>query len=651
MCGFIGIYRTETTSIIHPQALHSALNEINHRGPDEKNIWLDSQGRVGLGHTRLSIIGLDNGLQPISSDDGQMQIVVNGEFYDFEKIRSELQAKGHIFSTSSDSEIALHLYREYGIPGLERLRGEFSFVLFDGHQNTMILMRDRLGVKPLYYAQHDGAVYVGSEIKALLAAGVPAIWDEDSYTSRGFYLRDRSLFKGVNSVPPGHQLFITPGGIKQNCYWDIEYSSAEDLQKTEYSEKELIEQVHDAIEESVSLRLRSDVPMAVYLSGGIDSSAMLGMATKLSGTPMDAFNLSFTDMNDYDENKFARLAAERNGAKFHTIPVTQDDLADNFCKALWHNETPFFNAHGVAKYILSGSVRDAGFKVVLTGEGADEVFAGYPHFRRDMILFNNQNQDQELISSLTQKLQQSEAGYTGQDMPDDINWMLKQLGHGVSWLDNQAGWFKALEKMYNAETRQKFAKTAPYQQFFNQLDHRRIDGIDPVHRSMYLWAKSFLPNFVLTTLGDRMEMANSIEGRVPLLDHKLVELAARMPVSVKVKGSTEKYIFREAMKPYLPTELYTRKKHYFRAPPATLMQKGKLYQLVQDTLRSQQLEKLPFFDANKVRKLLDTLPKMSRQQQGLMDPMLMEMTSLCLLQEQFSISTDSGSFIKTKTAA
>ncbi|WDE06072.1 asparagine synthase (glutamine-hydrolyzing) [Thalassomonas viridans] len=640
MCGFIGVYRTDNTSVIHQAALADSLDEINHRGPDEKNIWMDDKGRAALGHTRLSIIGLDNGLQPISAEGGQLQIVVNGEFYDFEKIRAELQQKGYVFSTSSDSEIALHLYREYGIPGLERLRGEFSLVLYNGHQNTMILMRDRLGIKPLYYAQHEGALYVGSEIKALLAAGVPAIWDEDAYTSRGFYLRDRSLFKGVNSVPPGHQLFITPGGIKQNCYWDIEYSSAEELDQNNYSEADLVGQVHDAIKESVSLRLRSDVPMAVYLSGGIDSSAMLGMASHLSGTKMDAFNLSFTDMNDYDENRFARLAAEQNGARFHTIPVTQDDLADNFTRALWHNETPFFNAHGVAKYMLSGSVRDAGFKVVLTGEGADEVFAGYPHFRRDMILFNNQNQDAQLITSLTEKLQQSEAGYSRPDMPEDINWMLKQLGHGVSWLDNQAGWFKALEKMYNSDTRQQFANTAPYQQFYNQLDHRRLTGLDPVHRSMYLWAKSYLPNFVLTTLGDRMEMANSIEGRVPLLDHRVVELAARMPVSVKVKGSTEKYIFREAMKPYLPEDLYKRKKHYFRAPPATLMQKGKLYQLVQDTLRSKQLEMLPFFDAAKVRSLLDSLPQMTRNEQALIDPMLMELTSLCLLQQQFSIGTD-----------
>ncbi|WP_065187542.1 asparagine synthase (glutamine-hydrolyzing) [Shewanella woodyi] len=649
MCGFIGIYKTGDNSVIHRSALTQSLIEINHRGPDENNIWMDEKGRAALGHARLSIIGLDNGLQPISADNGQLQIVVNGEFYEFEKIRSELQAKGYQFSTNSDSEIALHLYREYGIPGLERLRGEFSLVLYNGHHNTMVLMRDRMGIKPLYYAQHDGAIYVGSEIKAILAAGVPAIWDEDSYTSRGFYLRDRSLFKGINSVPPGHQLFITPGGIKQNCYWDIEYNSAEELQNNHFNEEELVAQVHDAIEESVSLRLRSDVPMGVYLSGGIDSSAMLGMASQLSGTKMDAFNLSFTDMNDYDENRFARLAAEHSGARFHTIPVTQDDLADNFTQALWHNETPFFNAHGVAKYMLSGSVRDAGFKTVLTGEGADEVFAGYPHFRRDMILFNNQNQDAGLISSLTKKLEESESGYSRPDMPEDINWMLKQLGHGVSWLDNQAGWFKALEKMYNTSTRQKFSNVAPYQQFYNQLDHRRIEGLDPVHRSMYLWAKSYLPNFVLTTLGDRMEMANSIEGRVPLLDHKLVELAARMPVSVKVKGSTEKHIFREAMKPYLPEDLYKRKKHYFRAPPATLMQKGRLYQLVRDTLSSQELEKLPFFEASKVRSLLDNLPQMTRHQQALIDPMLMELTSLCLLQKQFSIGTEAK--LHSKVAA
>jgi asparagine synthase (glutamine-hydrolysing) len=401
----------------------------------------------------------------------------------------------------------------------------------------------------------------------------------------------------------------------------------------------MVEAIRAEVEKAVRLRLRADVPMGVYLSGGIDSSAMLGVATKLSGQPLDAFNLSFTDMDDYDENKFARLAAEHNGARFHTVAVSQNDLADHFEQALWHNETPFFNAHGVAKYILSETVRDAGMKVVLTGEGADEVFAGYPHFRRDMLLYNPERQDPAVVTQLRKRIQESENGYVQPDMPQDIHWMVDQLSHGVSWLDNQAGWFKALEALYRPDFRERFEGSDPYRQFYDRLDHRNLEGRDPVHKSMYLWAKSYLPNFVLTTLGDRMEMAHSIEGRVPLLDHHVVELACRMPVWMKVRGSTEKYVFREAMKPYLPDALYKRKKHYFRAPPATLQQKSRLYQLVRDVLNGTELDSLPFFDPSRVRDLLERLPQLSVHEQGLLDPMLMELTSLCLLQNRYSLAS------------
>ncbi|WNG14433.1 asparagine synthase (glutamine-hydrolyzing) [Cystobacter fuscus] len=640
MCGFIGVYQ-RNPAVIDDHSLLNALSSISHRGPDERNVWHDPAGRAALGHVRLSIIGLNNGSQPIVAEQGDLALVVNGEFYDHERLRRELEAEGCVFKTASDSEIALHLYRRSGVAGLKQLRGEFAIVLFDRRRRLMMAVRDRMGIKPLFYAQHGGAWYFASEIKALLAAGIPAEWDEDAYASRAFYLRDHTLFKGVRSVQPGCWVMVDNGGLHNGRYWDMEFARQDSVYPAD--EKGMIEAVRAAVEESVRLRLRADVPMGVYLSGGIDSSAMLGMATHLSSQPLNAFNLSFTDMDDYDENRFARLAAEHNGARFHTVAVSQDNLADFFEQALWHNETPFFNAHGVAKYILSQQVREAGMKVVLTGEGADEVFAGYPHFRRDMLLYNSEQQDPEVVNKLRQRIQESEQGYVQPDMPQDIHWMIQQLRHGVSWLDNQAGWFKALESLYRADFHDRFQGVDPYRQFFDRLDHRNLEGRDPVHKSMYLWAKSYLPNFVLTTLGDRMEMANSIEGRVPLLDHHVVELACRLPVWMKVRGSTEKYVFREAMRPYLPDALYKRKKHYFRAPPATLQQKGRLYQLVQDVLRGGELDALPFFEPAKVRSLLEKLPRLSAQEQGLLDPMLMELTSLCLLQRRFAMGSSGAS--------
>lgn len=648
MCGFITLLARDGRRVEEAR-IQGALDTLPHRGPDERGSWVDPAGGVAMGHVRLGLVGLGNGQQPLADSAHGIHAVVNGEFYDHLAIRRELEQAGCVFRTESDSEIALHLYRVHGVAGLRRLRGEFAFVLHDAGNDLLLAVRDRFGIKPLFYTEHDGVHYFGSEVKALLGAGVPAVWDEEAYASRSFYLGDRTLFKGINSVPPGHWMMVTPGGVRQGQYWDLAFEG--DDREAPGTEADMIRQVREAVEESVDLRLRADVPMSVYLSGGIDSSAMLGVASRLGGRPMDAFNLSFGEMEDYDEDRFARLAAEHNGARFHSVPVTQDDLADRFPTALWHNETPFFNAHGVAKYRLSELVREAGFKAVITGEGADEVFAGYPHFRRDMVLYNAEGQDPAEIDRLRERLRGNAQGYTQQGMPADVHWLTEQLGHGVSWLDNQAGWFTELEALYSSAMRERFGGVEPYRQFFDRVDHRRLENVAPVHRSMYLWAKSYLPNFVLTTLGDRMEMANSIEGRVPLLDHHVVEAVARMPVSMKVRGATEKYVFREAMRPYLPESLYARKKHYFRAPPATLLQQGRLYQLVQDQLRGTNLARLPFFEPRKVTALLDELPRMSRGRQALLDPLLMEITSLCLMQEQFGMSRDDGAVFGAGRAA
>ncbi|ACL62811.1 asparagine synthase (glutamine-hydrolyzing) [Methylobacterium nodulans] len=638
MCGFLAVFHGGPRPLA-PSTILAGLSAIRHRGPDERDIWLDPEAGVALGHTRLSIIGLSNGRQPIASQDGALQLIVNGEFYDFERIRAELQARGCVFRTQSDSEIALHLYREFGTAGLGRLRGEFALVLYDAVERQLVVMRDRFGIKPLFVAEHDGALWVGSEIKALVAAGVPAFWDLDAYVSRGFYLGNRTLFQGIRSLAPGHLLIASPGHIRERAYWDLDFPAAAALDSAAIDEAEAVEGLRAEILEAVGLRLRADVPIAVYLSGGIDSSAMLGCATRLRGTPLDAFTLSFTDDGDYDERRFAAEAASFNGARFHPIPVTQDDLADDFEEALWHNEVPFFNAHGVAKYRLSRVVAQARFKVVITGEGADEIFAGYPHFRRDMLLYNAERQDPGLVADLRARLARSEGGYGGTTLPADAAWMTDRLGHGVSWVGNQSAWFDALRALYDGPTRRRSAGIGAYRRFYNGLDHARMAGRDPLHRSMYLWAKSFLPNFVLTTLGDRMEMANSIEGRVPLLDHHVAEYAARLPVWLKIRGATEKHVFREAMRPFLPEALYRRKKHYFRAPPAMSAQRNRLAQLVADTLASRHLEDLPFFDARAVRKAHAEAAALPPERQALLDPMFTEITSLCLMQRRFGLAT------------
>lgn len=634
MCGYVGIFSAQPRNFA-PNIFDKALQAIHHRGPDSNSTWFDPNGRVAFGYVRLGLVGLSNGTQPIVADEGDLVLMVNGEFYDYQRIRQDLEAQGCKFKTSSDSEIAMHLYRLYGMNGLKQLRGEFSILLYDRQRNILVAVRDRMGVKPLYYAQYNGAWYFGSEIKAILAAGVPAEWDHESYASRAFVLRDGTIFKHIRSVQPGTWMIMDGSGMQRERYWDLDY--APKGQALALSEEDMIQSVREAVEESVKLRLHADVPIGVCLSGGLDSSAMLGLSTKLTGKKLNAFHLSFDGSDGYDESKYAEIVAKHNEATLHTVKVTQNDLADHFENTLWHTEVPFSNAHSIAKYVLCRFVNQNGYRAVITGEGADEVFGGYPHFRRDMVLYNTEQQDQVLIQQLRAQLKGGEPRYLN-GVAKNTEWVAQQLGHGVSWVETQAALFNPLADLYTDDFCATFHAIDPYRQFYDRLNPAALTGKDPMHQSMYMVAKSSLPNLVLTTLGDRMEMAGSLEGRPPLLDHKVVELACKLPVWMKVRGITEKYVLREAMRPYLPGAIYERKKQYFRAPPAILRQDGKLYQLVSDLLNSHTLEQLPFFDAKKVRQLLANVPNMTPGQQASADHLLMEITSLCLLQRRFSIA-------------
>src|SRR6516162_8495591 len=372
MCGIAAMYSTREP--IRADALERATLKLEHRGPDGQQTWVSEDRRVGLGHARLSIIDLATGDQPIASEDEALRIVVNGEFYDFEREQRNLECRGHRLRTRSDSEIALHLYEDLGTACLHQLRGQFAFVLWDGLNDTLFAARDRFGIKPLYYAVHRGTLHLASEIKALLAAGVPARWDRAAFFQANHFLGtppDGSLFEGIRPVPPGHYLLASGGQVRLIRYWDFDYPAAVDARQTG-SDAEYAERFRHALDEAVRLRLRADVPVACCLSGGLDSCAVLGLAARHRAEPIRAFTLTF-DRAAYDEGAIAREMAAHAGADFRPIPIWQSDLADHFADAAWQAETLFVNAHGVAKYLLSRAVRDAGYKVVLTGEGSDEI--------------------------------------------------------------------------------------------------------------------------------------------------------------------------------------------------------------------------------------------------------------------------------------
>jgi asparagine synthase (glutamine-hydrolysing) len=642
MCGIVAMFSRRGR--IDARALERATQRLHHRGPDGQRQWVAPHGRVGLGHARLSIIDLVTGDQPIANEDERLHIVVNGEFYDYERIQRELEQSGHRLRTRSDSEVALHLYEELGPQCLHRLRGEFALVLWDEPNQTLFAARDRFGIKPLFYAERDGMLLLASEAKALFAGGVPARWSESAFvqcTSLLVPQQEAALFDGVHQVPPGHYLLATPGDLRIVRYWDFDYPQAE--ASAPRSDGECAEAFRHALDEAVRLRLRADVPVGCYLSGGIDSCAVLGLAARHRSDPIRVFTLAF-DRAEYDESAIAREMAERVAAEFHPIPIHQADLADDFADAVWHSEATCINAHGVAKFALSRAVREAGYKVVITGEGSDEILAGYPHFRRDMLLYDNQGQDAATVERLLAELQSTNPVSRGLLLPDgkavSLAGVQRVLGFTPSWLEAYATTSYKLRALFSADFGAAVSARDPYRQLLDGLDVRgQLDGRPPVHQSLYLWAKTHLPNYVLTVLGDRMEMAHSIEGRVAFLDHHVVELVRSLPVAQKIRGMTEKYVLREAAHPVLTDTVYRRHKHPFTSPPVALTPSERMHTLVQDTLRGPVLAALPFFDRSKVVGLLDSLPGMDDGARTAIDPVLMVLTSACVLQERFGLAT------------
>jgi asparagine synthase (glutamine-hydrolysing) len=472
---------------------------------------------------------------------------------------------------------------------------------------------------------------------------VPARWDCAAFFQANHFLgtptpSDRTLFAGIATVPPGHYLLAAGGQVRLIRYWDFDYPAADD-DRPVGPDAEYAERFRHALDEAVRLRLRADVPVGCYLSGGLDSCAVLGLAAAHRAEPIRAFPLTF-DRADYDEGAIAREMAAQAGADFQPIPIRQSDLADRFADATWQAETHLFNAHGVAKYLLSRAVRDAGYKVVLTGEGSDEILTGYPHFRRDLLLHNAQGLDTGAVRQLLEQLQVNNRVSRGLLLPDGepppLASVRRALGFVPSWLEAQATAATRLRALFAPDFAAEFAGRDPYRVFLNGLDvPGQLAAREPVNQSLYLWSKAALPGYILAVLGDRMEMAHSVEGRVPFLDHHVVELVRDLPVGQKIRGMTEKYVLREAARPVLSATVYARQKHPFLAPPAALAPGERLYELVQETLRGPVMAALPFYDRAKVVALLDDLPALGDAARTALDPVLMILLSACCLHQRY----------------
>jgi asparagine synthase (glutamine-hydrolysing) len=629
MCGIVAILSNEKP--VAAESLRLATRSLIHRGPDEQHDWIAPSGRVGLGHTRLSIIDLVTGTQPIASEDGRLHIVVNGEFYDFERIRRELETRGHQFRTRSDSEIALHLYEEMGAACLEHLRGEFAFVIWDERNQTLFAARDRFGIKPLFYARVRDTLYLASEVKALFAAGVPAKWDQESMFQNLFLCvdQDRSLFHEIRQVPAGHFLVASAGSSEVACYWDVDYPRAN--QSTNHqSEADYVERLRSLLDDAVQLRMRADVPVGCYVSGGVDSSSVLGLASMQSQGRVAAFTVAF-DHADFNESAMARRTAAHVGADFLPVPVTEADFAAVFVEAVRQGEMVHYNAHGAARYLLSREVQKAGYKVVLAGEGADELFAGY-EFSRQALLSSSANNGLSKWPRMLSRMMRAKSP-TEQRIAETSPWLgrvSRVLAFSPDLVDYVAEKFTLLQSMLATDFAAEFQRRDPYREFFRQFKWRaNLLGREPVKLILYLWMKSLFVNYVLA--GERLDMAHAVEVRLPFLDHKLFEFARSIPAAQLARNGAQKYLLREAVRPFVTDEVYQGAKQPFFAPP--MLMGNPMYELLQDLLRSQSFKSVPFFDRTSVIRFLDALPAMDEGTRKSMDPILFMMASIGVLHE------------------
>jgi len=636
MCG---IFAAMTRRGLTPERRAAALKSLQHRGPDGSGSWTSRDGRWTLGHTRLSIIGLNNGEQPMTSPDGAVHLVVNGEFYGYREIRDRLRAGGYRFATESDSEIALHLYDERGMQAASQLRGEFAVIIADERQQAMIAIRDRFGIKPLYYSIVNGEVFFASEIKALLAMGVPAAWDLEGAIGGIGRSHEKTEFAAISTVPPGCYAIARHGEVRIYPYWDWEIPTAEQMRQDTRSEAEIVQDFRKALLDSVKQRLVADVEVASYLSGGIDSCAVLGLAQQSMARPIRAFTLTFENPL-YDEARVAEAQARHVGASYHPIPITGREIADAYADAVWHSETQMFNGHGVAKYLLSRAVRDAGIKVVFTGEGADEMLGGYPYYRVDALNDNPSLSAAERAALLEQMLGANPATRAFM-MPTQVsNPEMQAVQRTLGWLPASLNTSAAMVNSMANLLRDDLAVQG-YRPLMSALDRlplaQRVTGRNRLNQVLYINAKTVLPNFILNYLADRMEMAHSIEGRVPFLDHHVAEAAARVPVNMKVKGIREKHVLREATKDVLIPEVYDRQKHPFTAPP-TRAANDPMLAFYRDTFASRAANDQPIYDMTKVRAVLDQLLECPADQRIAMEGGLQRVASVIILQDKFSMA-------------
>ncbi len=563
MCGISGVYHYATDEPVNERILRRMTDVLVHRGPDDEGFYFDH--RVGLGHRRLSIIDVAGGHQPIFNEDRTAAIVFNGEIYNYLSLAEHVENHGHRLQTRSDTETILHLYEEYGEACVTMLRGMFAFAIWDGRKKLLLLARDRLGKKPLYYADCDGRLIFGSELKAVIEnPHTPRVMDETSladYFSFQYIPAPKTIFRDVRKLRAGHYLVVTPDGVQERQYWDIDFTYTE-----ERSEEAWCALLLESFYKAVDSRLISEVPLGAFLSGGVDSSAVVAMMSRITQQPVITASVGFTE-EKYSEAEDARRFADLMSADHHERIVSPNAVGV-IEKLAWHYDEPFADASAIPTYYVSKAAREF-VTVALTGDGGDENFVGYRRYVFDAM----ENRVREFApASLRKPLFGALAAvYPKADwLPQPLR--AKSTLRNLS-LDPAAAYFNSVygamanerHALLGNDVRAQLNGYDPFELFLDHFNRARTD--DPLTRVQYVDIKTYLTDDILTKV-DRASMAVSLEVRCPLLDHQFMEMVARIPSKMKLRGREGKYIFKRAVSALLPPEILTRRKKGFVVPLA-----------------------------------------------------------------------------------
>jgi asparagine synthase (glutamine-hydrolysing) len=601
MCGICGVVYADRDRPIDPGLIEIMTATITHRGPDQQGIY--RQNHVGLGSRRLSIIDLDGGQQPIHNEDKSIWVVFNGELYNYRELTHSLKRRGHKFYTATDTEVLVHAYEEFGDEFLEYLNGMYAFALWDERQQRIIIARDRMGIKPLYYTRHDNALIFGSELKTILTyPGVSRSVDLvalNEYLSFEYIPTPRSIFQNIHKLPPGHALSYREGKLDIWQYWDINLGRSENLQPKPIQDYE--QELLEVLTEAVSKEMVSDVPVGVLLSGGLDSSSIAAIMSRIAPESVKSFSIRFDDPS-FDESNYARLVADYLKTEHYELTLTPKltlELVPQLAKFL---DEPLGDSSIIPTFLLSQFTRHH-VKVALGGDGGDELFAGYSTLQAHRLV---EYYEMLLPGMIRHRL---------------IPWMVDRLpvsfdnisldfkvrrfiaGRGIPIIMRHHQWLGSFTTAQKRQLLQPWTQLLEKDTYQVAFEHQRnSQAQEALNQLLYCDLKLYLEGDILTKV-DRASMANSLEVRVPFLNHTLVEYAAKLPHTVKLRGLTSKYILRRAMRQHLPPEILKRGKKGFNMPVAKWLTSD-LRPLVEDMLSRDRLQREGFFNADYVQQLL-----------------------------------------------